>query len=100
MIVVTARIPAGADTIRALTPAIATMEQASRAEAGCVDYTFSTELSDPNALRIVERWETLEALQAHFTMPHMAEFQLAMAQHELTGVEVSFFDATEIPYPA
>lgn len=99
MIVVTARIPAGADTIRALAPAIAAMEQASRAEAGCVDYTFSVELSDPTALRIVERWETLDALKAHFTMPHMAEFQLAMAQQELTGVEVSFFDATEIPYP-
>ena len=77
MLVITARISASADAINALTPAIAAMEQASRAEEGCFDYTFCRELNDPNTIRIVERWESEAALKAHFVTPHMAEFQAA-----------------------
>ena len=51
------------------------METASRAEEGCLDYTFSIELSDPAVIRITDKWATVEALKAHFNTPHMAEFQ-------------------------
>ena len=99
MLIVTARITADAATIDALTPAIATMEAASRAEDGCHDYTFCRELNDPNSIRIIERWESVDALKAHFATPHMAAFQQAMAQHETGGVEVSSYEATEVPFP-
>ena len=99
MLVITARISASAAIIDALTPAIAAMEQASRAEEGCYDYTFCREINDPNTIRIIERWESEAALKAHFVTPHMAEFQAAMGQHELGGVDVSAFEATEVPFP-
>ena len=100
MLIVTARIAADAATIDALTPAIAAMEAASRAEDGCEDYTFCRELTDPNTIRIIERWASVEALQAHFATPHMATFREAMGKHDLGAVEVSAFDATEVPFPA
>lgn len=100
MLIITARISANADTIDALTPAIAAMEQASRAEEGCHDYTFCREMNDPNTIRIIERWESEAALKAHFVTPHMAVFQAAMGKHELGGVEVSAFESTEVPFPA
>ncbi len=81
MIVVNGVIQSSIEDIQALTQVVATMEEASRAESGCVDYTFSVELSDPTVIRITEQWESLEALQAHFAMPHMADFQQAMAAH-------------------
>ncbi len=99
MIVVNARIEATEETIAALKDAILTMEQASQAEEGCHDYTFSVELGNASALRITEKWESMAALEAHFATPHMAAFQQAMASHPPKGVVASFFEATEIPGP-
>ncbi len=96
MIVVNGVIQSSIEDIQALTQVVATMEEASRAESGCVDYTFSVELSDPTVIRITEQWESLEALQAHFAMPHMADFQQAMAAHPPRSIAVKFFEASEI----
>ncbi|MGE0622920.1 MAG: putative quinol monooxygenase [Pseudomonadales bacterium] len=99
MIVVTARIQASESTISALKDAIAAMEKASRAEAGCMDYTFSVELNDPTRLRITEKWESMAVLKAHFATPHMRAFRSAMAAHPPKSVEASFFEATEVAPP-
>lgn len=99
MIVVNARIEATEETIAAMKDAISVMEQASQAEEGCHDYTFSVELNNPAVLRITEKWEDMAALQAHFGMPHMAEFQAAMGANPPKSVEASFYEATEVPGP-
>lgn len=80
--------------------AIVTMQDASRAEDGCQDYTFSIDLGDPAVLRIAERWDDIAALKRHFTMPHMAVFQKALAAHPPIASDVSFFEVDEIPRPA
>ena len=98
MIVVNARIEADADSIEKMKSAIAAVEQASRAEEGCDDYTFSVELSDPTHLRITERWTSREALAAHFATPHMATFQKAMGEHPPKGMKVHFYEAEEIEF--
>ena len=99
MIVVNARIEATQETISALKQAILTMEQASQAETGCEDYTFSVELGNTNVLRITEKWDSMDALQAHFATPHMAEFQAAMAAHPPKDASVNFYEATQVPGP-
>lgn len=98
MIVVNAIVESSEAAIAALKDAIATMERASRAESGCLDYTFSVELNRPDVLRITEKWASIEALTAHFRQPHMAEFQAAIAGHP-TKLDVSFYQATEIDLP-
>ncbi len=96
MIVVNAVVKTTANEILALQHAIGVMESASRAEPGCDDYTFSIELSDPDALRITEKWHSVEALKAHFATPHMAAFQKAMADHPPASLEVKFYEVEEI----
>ena len=96
MIVVNGTIRSTEDDIRALREAVAKMEALSRAEQGCDDYTFSIELNEPTVVRITERWNSLEALQAHFKAPHMAEFQAAMALHPPREMDVKFYEASEI----
>ena len=96
MIVVNGTIRSTEDDIRALGEAVAKMESLSRAEQGCDDYTFSIELNEPTVVRITERWTSLEALQAHFGTPHMAEFQAAMALHPPLEMDVKFYQASEI----
>ena len=99
MIVVNAIIEADAASIDAMRDAIATMETASRAEDGYHDYTFSVELNNPDVMRITEKWESMDALAAHFAMPHMADFQAAMAAHPPKSVTASFYEATEVTPP-
>jgi len=99
MIIVNAKIVSDADSIRAMQPAIAEMEKASQAEAGCEDYTFSVELNDPDVLRITERWVDMTALQNHFSQPHMAKFQQAMQANPPKEVTAHFYEATEVPRP-
>ena len=96
MIVVNAIVKTSQENIVAMQSAIKAMEQASRAEAGCLDYTFSVELNDPTVLRITEKWDTLDALKAHFTMPHMADFQEKMGENPPESLDVSFYEAQEI----
>ncbi len=76
------------------------MQQASRAEAGCQDYTFSTELDAPATVRITERWDDHASLLAHFATPHMAEFRAALAAHPPLGATSGFFEINEIPRPS
>lgn len=96
MIVVNARIQATAEAVAALKDAILTMQKASLAEEGCEDYSFSVELADPGALRVVERWATKDALNAHFKTPHMATFLAAMQAHASQQASAHFYEATEI----
>lgn len=75
------------------------MQNASRVEDGCIDYTFSVDLGNEDVMRISERWASLDALKAHFVMPHMAEFQKTLAAHPPVSSDVHFFEVDEIDRP-
>jgi quinol monooxygenase YgiN len=99
MLVLVVSIDTTAENIAAIKDAIATMEQASRAEPGCRDYTFAVELNDPNRLRITECWESEDALKTHFATPHMAAFNEAMARAAPRSMDLKCYEATEVPFP-
>lgn len=99
MIIIHAQVATEPGTAAALKAAIAAMERASRAEPGCIDYTFTTALNEPTTIRIFEQWRTIDALKAHFATAHMTEFNAAMQKHPPKGIEVKMFEAKEIPFP-
>jgi quinol monooxygenase YgiN len=41
------------------------MMRNSRAEAGCLEYTFAADPIDPGRVVLYERWESQDALDAH-----------------------------------
>lgn len=88
-----ATVPAGA--LEAAHDAIATMVAASRAEEGCLAYSFACDVLDPTILHIVEKWRDEEALRLHFTTPHMAAFQAAIARTGVQVTEALKFEASE-----
>lgn len=53
------------------------------AEDGCIDYYpavdadsgLATQQTDPDTVIVVEKWESIAALQAHSQAPHMASFR-------------------------
>ena len=72
-----------------------------RAEAGCVEYAPSVEVSlaDPaktpprtNCIFMQEKWESLPRLRAHLTAEHMKDFR-EKVQSMVAGVKVEVFES-------
>ena len=53
--------------------------RASRAEPGCLEYTYAIDVADPSLMRVLERWESWQALEDHFARPHMIPWRAALA---------------------
>ncbi len=92
MILVLANIESTEAAIDEMKAAIAAMEIASQAEAGCISYRFTQELSHPHKMVVVEQWESVEALIEHFGAPHMAAFGEAMAKNPPVNVDAQMYD--------
>lgn len=65
------------------------------AEDGCLEYApctdaptgWPTQVLDDQCMTVVEKWESMEALQAHSQAPHMLAFR-KRAGHLVEGVEL------------
>jgi quinol monooxygenase YgiN len=99
MIVVNVSAEIDPANLDAMKEGIATMEEASRKEEGCQDYTFSVELNNSAMLRITEKWDTMDALLAHFQAPHMGAFQTLMATYPPRSMDANFYEATPVTPP-
>lgn len=75
MIVITGTIRLPADRIAQARPAMLAMISASRAEAGCIAYSYARDLIDPALFHVVEQWQDRAALAAHFAAPHLAQWR-------------------------
>lgn len=58
-------------------PHIRAIVAASRAEPGCIDYSFSFDVNDDHLVHIFEVFRDAEAREAHRHMPHMAVWRAA-----------------------
>lgn len=55
--------------------AMSAMIEASRAEAGCISYSYAVDIIEPNLVHVSERWESREALAAHLKTTHIAAWR-------------------------
>ncbi len=62
--------------------------QATRAQQGCLDYSWSADLLTPGRIYVYERWETQAALEAHFMGPRYLALRDTIAAHGLRGADV------------
>ncbi len=52
-------------------------------------------------IRLVERWESMAALEEHFVSPHMAAFGEALGSLKPKSFDVKAYDiAGEVPLPS
>ena len=92
MIVITGEIIVEEGTVDRVRAALVEMQNETRKEKGCLAYSFAIDVGDANRLVLSERWESMEALQAHFVSPHMAAFGAAVAEAKPVGMEIKAFD--------
>lgn len=75
MIVGTVRLPA--HTMAAARPVMRRMAEASRAEPGCLEYSYAEDVFDHGLIHVKEMWEDQAALDRHFAAAHLAEWRAA-----------------------
>lgn len=75
LIVGTVRLPAS--NLALARPIMQRMVEASRAEAGCVEYGYAEDLFDAGLIHVKERWTDQAALDRHFASSHIAEWRAA-----------------------
>ena len=78
MIVVVGRVRTDADRRADLVRIGQAIARTSRGEDGCLGYRMYEDSEAENEFVFVEEWESQEALQRHFGMPHVAEFMRAI----------------------
>jgi quinol monooxygenase YgiN len=80
-------------------PVMETMILASRAEDGCVNYSYAVDLLDGGLVHVAEAWRDRAALDAHFASAHIARWRatwptLGITDRNLMLHEVSASRAT------
>jgi len=96
MLVIAGTIPFDPAQREAFHAACVTLQEATRAEEGCLLYAFSADLEDPGMVHIIEKWTSEEALLAHFAQPHMKAFGDAMSAARRGNSTVVKFQVSEV----
>lgn len=75
MIIVLGTVRLPAEALEQARPAMAAMVDASRSEAGCLDYAYAEDVLQPGLIRVMERWTDQASLDAHRLSTHMAQWR-------------------------
>ena len=94
MLVLAGSIRVPLDKLDAARPVIARMIAASRAEEGCLGYSFAEDILEPGLIRIFEVFRDHAAQEAHAASQHMKDWRaawpdLGIGERHITHYEVS-----------
>ncbi len=89
LIVGTIRVPGG--HLARARPAMATMIAASRAEPGCLAYSYAEDVLEPGLVHVNEIWRSREALAAHFESAHIVAWRSAWAGLGITDRDLRVY---------
>lgn len=92
MIIVTGTVRFAAGTLQGLCGALGKNVEATRAEPGCLSYSYGIDVGDPDLLHVSEQWTDDAAIDAHMAAPHMAEMMAAIGG-AIESVSVKAYEA-------
>ncbi len=75
--------------------AAAQVVNATRAEDGCIAYSYAQDLFDPGLIHVSEKWRDRAALAAHARSAHMQEWIAARAGLNLSDRDIRVFESDE-----
>ena len=93
MIIVAGTIRVPPDNMERLRPHARRVIDATRAEPGCLVYSFAEDVVEPGLIRIFEIWETREDLDRHGQAEHMAPWRAAVAENAVSGRDIKVYPA-------
>jgi quinol monooxygenase YgiN len=94
MLIIAGTIRVPPEKLAAFKPHMEKMLLASRAEPGCITYSYAIDVQDAGLVRVFEAWRDQAAIDAHFQAPHLAEWRaswpvLGVSDRKLTLYEVA-----------
>jgi len=95
MIIVSGKAIAAPGAFKKLQAVMQETIQETRKEDGCIDYSYGVDVLDPDAIVVVEYWESWAALEKHFTQPHMAVWIKALGEAGIVARDIKFVEAGE-----
>ena len=69
------------------------MIEGSRAENGCLVYSYAEDVLEPGLIRVFEIWRDQTDLDAHFLSQHMAEWRAAWPRFGVSERALAAYDA-------
>ena len=88
----TVRVPP--ERLARFKPHMQAMLAASRAEDGCLVYSYAEDVAEPGLMRVFEAWRDEAALQAHFQTAHMAAWRAAWPQFGVGDRRLTLYEVT------
>ena len=95
MLLITGTIRLPAARLADARPAMRTMIEASRAEPGCLEYSYAEDVLVPGLMHINELWDSRAHLQAHFRSDHIAEWRTHWADLQITDRNLRLYEVSE-----
>jgi len=86
----TVRVPP--QNLERFQPHMQAMLTASRAEDGCLEYSYALDVAEPGLVRIFEAWRDQAALDAHFQTPHMAVWRSHWPEFGVSDRSLSLYE--------
>ena len=93
VIIGTIRLPA--ERLDEARPAMQRMISGSRAEPGCIDYSYAQDVLDAGLIHVTEVWSDRAALDAHFRSPHIADWRASWAALGIGERNLMLYEAGE-----
>jgi quinol monooxygenase YgiN len=75
---------------------LAEVTDASRRDAGCVEYWWAEDLEHPNTFAFFECWDSKDLLDAHLAQPHETAFG-ERNLGRMTDATATMFEASALP---
>lgn len=82
--------PAHLDAAR---PVMAAMVEGSRAEAGCLHYSYGEDVLEPGLIHVTEHWADRATLEAHWASPHIQAWRAAWPGLAIDERDLTLFEA-------
>ena len=92
MLVIAGTIRVPPENLPELLPHMLVVLEASRAEDGCIVYSYAEDVEEPGLIRIFEAWRDREALGAHGKAPHLAAWREAGKQLGVCDRRLTLYD--------
>ena len=83
------------ENLAAALPLAERVVTATRAEDGCVAYSYAQDLFDPGLIHVSEAWRDRAALAAHFKSAHMQAWITERADLNLYDRNIRIYESDE-----
>ena len=93
MLIVLGSIRMAAGGLAVARPAMAAMIAASRAEDGCIAYSYAEDVAEPGLIRVTEIWRDRAALDRHFMSDHIAVWRATWTELGIGERRLELYEA-------